>query len=293
MHLVKTAMGIVTATALSVAPAQAAVTVYESFGDGAEGDPLVGYSGTSAEIGLTGAWSVTGDDAGTTIASPPSWGDMVGIAGGHAPEAVGGVQHAVKKVGWGVAEATRSLSSPIDLTTDGTLYMSFFVANDISDFAAQVGLSNATNELMAGNAFWWGGLTAYYGTNGSDVATNEDGITISSDWTGNAFFVIELVKSNSGTTDDLAVTIEFYNLGTVDAPTNDISGGPDLSRTVALTGVSDIFDSLKFKVAGWPNMDEIRIGESWVDVTGVPEPGSLALLGVGGLMMLIRQRSRV
>jgi len=36
--------------------------------------------------------------------------------------------------------------------------------------------------------------------------------------------------------------------------------------------------------------DEIRVGDSFLDVTGIPEPASVALLGLGGLAMLGRHR---
>ncbi|MEM7626066.1 MAG: PEP-CTERM sorting domain-containing protein [Planctomycetota bacterium] len=38
-------------------------------------------------------------------------------------------------------------------------------------------------------------------------------------------------------------------------------------------------------------IDELRFGETFADVTPVPEPGTLALAGLGGLMFLRRQRS--
>jgi len=37
-------------------------------------------------------------------------------------------------------------------------------------------------------------------------------------------------------------------------------------------------------------VDEIRVGDSFLDVTGIPEPASVALLGLGGLAMLGRHR---
>jgi len=38
------------------------------------------------------------------------------------------------------------------------------------------------------------------------------------------------------------------------------------------------------------NMDEIRFGTSYADVTPVPEPSSTALLGLGGLALILRRR---
>ncbi len=37
-------------------------------------------------------------------------------------------------------------------------------------------------------------------------------------------------------------------------------------------------------------VDEIRLGTDWASVTAVPEPSSLALLGLGGLACLRRRR---
>lgn len=39
------------------------------------------------------------------------------------------------------------------------------------------------------------------------------------------------------------------------------------------------------------SFDEIRIGDSFLAVTGVPEPGTLALMGLGGLMVFARRRA--
>ena len=246
-----------------------------------------GYSGTSAEFGLTGTWAVTGDTSNTQTKTPPNYGQQFGILYGYAPEATAGAQHCVRKTGWSTATATRPLDMLVDLTVDGTLYMSFFAACDSSDFVAQTGLCNAASELIAGTVWSWGGLTAYFGGIGTDVATNENGTKLEGTWGSgdrNAFFVIQFKKSNSGSTNDLAVTVDFYDLGTTDPA--DITNGPTRSRTINLTGVSDVFDSLCFKVAGWPNIDEIRLGETWADVVGfIPPPAENPISGnfyVGG-----------
>lgn len=260
------------------------VSVYEGFGNALNSTTLVGYSGSIAEFGLTGTWAVSGGTVTTVF--PPSYGAQVGILGGHAPEKIGGNQHTVRKTGWSVANATRPLGSPIDLAVDGEWYMSFFAASSGTNMVVQAGLSNAANEVMAGNTYNWGGLTAYYGANGRPVDTNTNGTTLTG-WSGNqnVFFVIHLVKSNSGTTNDLVVTVDFWYLGAGAAPTNDISRVPNRTRTINLTGVTDIFNMLKFKVDGSTNMDEIRIGKSLADVT----LGYVALVapapdGIGGTL---------
>ena len=54
-----------------------------------------------------------------------------------------------------------------------------------------LGLSNDTNELMAGNGYSGDGrgITAYYGTTGTAVATNTDGTYIEGGWSGQMRFV--------------------------------------------------------------------------------------------------------
>jgi hypothetical protein len=266
-------------TVLLSVSGQAAVLAYESFGFGTNGSLLHAYSGQA--VGLTGAWSVSGDSSNTIMVTPPTFGTELGILYGYEPEAIGGAQHSVRKTGWSIATAVRLMNSVIDLTVDRTVYMSFFAACDGSDFIGQVGFSNAAHELMAGNAWSWGGLTSYYGTLGTSVTTNQDGTTLGGAWGSgdrNAFFVIRFEKTHSATTDDLTVTVDFYDLGTVNPA--DITAGPTRSRTIQLTGISDVFDSLAFKVGGWPNIDEIRLGETWADVVGyIPPPSEDPIIG--------------
>lgn len=60
------------------------------------------------------------------------------------------------------------------------------------------------------------------------------------------------------------------------------------------TGGDFAFDILSIEAFGdgsfFNGTDEIRIGETYADVTPIPEPGSMALVGLGGLLMLQRRR---
>ena len=39
-------------------------------------------------------------------------------------------------------------------------------------------------------------------------------------------------------------------------------------------------------------VDELRVGTSFADMTVIPEPGTVFLLGVGGLALLLRLRRK-
>ena len=260
-------------TVVLVAASHGAVLVYEGFGDAVNNASIAGYSGTSAESGLAGTWSVAGG-AGILVSSATH--DFIGIAEGYTPETTGGNQHWLYfNSEWNVCRATRPLSGTIDMTVDGTWYMSHFSICGDNNTVTQMGLNNGTNELMWGNGYtgstWQGtqGVAAYYGAIGSNVRGNADGTGY--DGTGTNFWVAKLVKSNSATTDDLVVSIMFYDLGST---TNTIDDGDPAvwTRVISLTGVSAVFNTLQLKLdGGWgnqPSIDEIRIGQSWGDVTG-------------------------
>ncbi len=51
---------------------------------------------------------------------------------------------------WTPHTAQRPLSGTIDMTVDGTWYMSFFSMSGKTDYLAQVGLNDGTNELIWG-----------------------------------------------------------------------------------------------------------------------------------------------
>lgn len=69
------------------------------------------------------------------------------------------------------------------------------------------------------------------------------------------------------------------NLGTAILTWTDI---PNLNQTT--------FDNLALQFKDTPQLDEIRFGATSADVLPVPEPGSLALLGLGGLLIARRRR---
>jgi hypothetical protein len=250
---------------VAVSSARASVKAYEGFGNAVNNVTLNGYSGTSAESGFSGLWVTTGGTI--TMRTPPSFGNQVAVSAGVFPDTVGGAQHVVRTGGFNVANASRAMTSAVDLSVDGTHFMSFFAAASGFDFVAQIGLSNATHELMFGQAYNGNrGLTGYFGTNGTSVVTNVANLNLGGfNWADrNAYFVIEFTKTNSGTTNNLAYTIKAYDFG------NTVPGSiatAQQTRTGALTGVTGSFTNLKLKMDGTVEVDEIRLGQTLDDVT--------------------------
>ena len=146
-----------------------------------------------------------------------------------------------------------------------------------NDVVAQMGLTDSTHELMFGNAYRGAsnkGLTAYFGVIDGNKQANCNGTDLNYGGDGGyktGFYLAEFIKSNSGTTNDLLVNVWWYDFGTMAAMTNDLTLGAYATRSISLTGVTGVFNTLQLKLDGgssYPSIDEIRIGDSLSSVTG-------------------------
>jgi hypothetical protein len=259
------------------------VLVYESFGDIPGSATVNGYQTTTAGLstGLSGAWSLQqGSNQSLTRNTSGDW-NPAQSTNGHPMEQNGGFYHYWEATGgnWGVQRTQAPLATGIDMSSDGTWYMSFFYKGGNIDSIWQAGLNDGTDELMWGQGYGANGssqgVDAFYQAVGGGAGGSSNLNPPFNSWTAQ-FFVAKLVKSDSANTDTLTVSLISYNLGA----TNFIASSDPMEwlYTKTLTGVDNTFTNLQLKVGGpngsWPAIDEIRVGTTWNDVTGVSTAAS-------------------
>lgn len=118
--------------------------------------------------------------------------------------------------------------------------------------------------------------------NAEQIIQNTDITDLINRWSGDRLLIVGRIDWGA---DDLAnESITLY------APdTNLVLGAGKTWSSIAALDQS-AFDTVAFSMAGGADIDEIRFGATSGDVL-VPEPGSLALLGLGGLAFARRRRS--
>lgn len=270
------------ALALSALVSRGELIAYESFGDAA----TTQLSGTTADSGL-GAWTLVGGVAGSSTYTSPGL-DYTNLAtsGNKVTVTTGTSLYA-------------NLSSPFTVAANSTrdIWGSFVMntANTSGDAALSIfESSNPTASTAAlasigminnGNARLISGRTMdLNGNNGlatSSVATNQKNlyvfrITIDSNpgAVESGQFWINPTITSGMTVGDLGSgwSANFNNTG--------------LSATPAITTISLYTTGTNAAV-----FDEIRLGTTLADVAVIPEPGTLALVGLAlGALVLFRRR---
>ncbi len=291
---------------LLAVPASGAIIVQELFDAIAGGDQtLNGLGDSSASTGMTGLWAINGENQNIMVAN--NFNVVGGDPGLPGPSFSngqdGGLWHMTGS--WSTSiYATRALASTISFATDQTLYFSVRLNNE-GNSAMGIGLASGAggSSEFVGAGFSWdeatsiGGPTdgagnaAYisYGTLGDEAGPY--GIRVheaAGSVNGYGLLVGRITISSTGA--DL-IDIKRY------APGDTIEQDPSLVTWSA----SDSFDSdmeathlLLWLNGGGGNakgeIDAIRFGTTWADVTAVPETGSTALCALGLALAMRRRR---
>jgi hypothetical protein len=276
--------------------ANAAPTIYEGF-NYSTGD----IDGTqNGGTGLTGAWTTSGGNQANQfdVVSGLSFSGLSTQGGAVArPDAPGG------------AEMHRSLSSTAQsaLTGDNTtrwfsaLMNNKAFAGRFANLALILGTGAVTNDagdepvqISGGEGI---GVT-FEGDDGNNAIdihgyTSDDGTTSVS-----SGFIADPNGGGdtSGVTKMIAGKIEWAPNGNNDTLSlyeiTDPNAGVPATPFATMTADLDQsqFDTLAIGTQQIGTLDEIRYGETSADVGVVPEPASLALMGLGGLMLLPRRK---
>lgn len=201
--------------------------------------------------------------------------------------------------------ATRELATTIDLGATQTLFFSVRLRN-ASDTAVGMGLASGANgsASFVGAGFSWDNATSIGGS-GNNAANA-------------AYIGHGTLDTNSGVygirTNEAAGSVNGYGLLvgrlTFNASGNDVI---EIKRYAANSTIDDDLGAISWSASSsldssmvashlviWANgagnggeLDAIRIGTTWTDVTGVtlvPEPSSAALLGLGVMALFLRRR---
>lgn len=192
--------------------------------------------------------------------------------------------------GWKQSTFNKALTGTVDLSTDNVYTISYRQLASVGDSARQFALTSATSSLVIGGSYntnaglyigdaatnvltsadWW----SFQSDSGNPTIETDD--TVSSTYLGSTWQNYEIVIAASSTGNNtltLNVTTDGGTLGDV------VSG-----HTYSFAS-SDVYDGAGFMLeSGDPT------AFSNVSITAVPEPSSTALLGLGGLALILRRR---
>jgi len=177
--------------------------------------------------------------------------------------------------------------SKIDFASDGVHYLSFLIrAFDNNSTSAELLFQDDTGSTLFAVGETSAG-TGQLSVNGALSADKMD--TNGTNTSGVDNLVVLKIETSASGSDQLSASFWTSGVDTVtgepvtwDVTSSIISG---LTAAGFRIQIPDGFANLD------ASLDEIRIGDSFFAVTGVPEPGSLALMGLGGLLLMSRRRA--
>ncbi|MDQ8190528.1 PEP-CTERM sorting domain-containing protein [Roseibacillus persicicus] len=257
-------------------PLFGALTVYEGF----EYTSGEGLSTQNGGVGFAGgeAWNV-GTATGASVGSLTVASDSLSYG---ALQTTGGAAMGVRS-GSSVA-MFRDFGSTIG-GSGSNVWMSFLI--DVEGNTAGFSLYNGGSEATFSGGINSGYSHRLYNGGGdpmSSAISNSPAATIAP---GAHLMVAQFDMSGGTPTFNLWVDPDVASLGTGAAPV----GGTFSSVTSGTQNFS--FDSIRIGMFSSDQtmvLDELRIGESWADVSPIPEPSTVLLVGLAGVGLARRKR---
>lgn len=271
-YRIKTAIAL-SAFSLTIASTQAALIAYEGF-DYATAGMNTGLEGKGTGTDFAGAWA----DLGTSNVRNGVFADSLTVSSDIALAATGNhARGALASTGNGIARLFSSTQG-----TDGTsVWMSFRTQNNntstAEEFAPIFTTKGGNRSTLFGATRTAAGQSASDGQ--FDLANGNVSSDIAARDTNNHFLV---AKFDFGIADADTVTVWWD-------PTSATDFGSTGNAQISVTDAS--FDGIGFTALNATlRLDEIYLGTTLADVTAVPEPSSTALLGLGGITLILRRR---
>jgi len=235
-------------------------------------------AGGSTGIGWDGDWS----DAHTVIA-----GDQT-VASGYVFQGGAGSGYVSYPSSAGDANFNRPTTAVIDFGSDNTYYMS-----TIFDQSAGGGSASAFNLVRLRDAdnngllrYGDGPSATQWGLFADDNASLDLGTSVVGGGGNAVVFVMKIETTAAGSDTFFYKTYAAGDTITGEPLTWD--GSASITSSSTLGRVQGIVGS-----AGDSTIDEILIGQSFADVTGVPEPGTTALFAGIAVLGLLTVRRRL